>query len=797
MQLAHVRSSSVTPSLKPSRRVRMLLRTTTLSASVAGALSGAPAARAQHAAPMGGASPNVSQASPAKASRTAKPTPPAKPVQTDAATSSEQVTVTADRRSQSAQSLGSSISVLSGKTLAARNVNNVFDLQYQVPSLQVTPQFGSGQYEFSIRGVGFEDYASNNAPTVGLYVDEVAFPVPFETNGEIFDVQRVEVLRGPQGTLYGRNTTGGAINYVLNKPTTQTTGGLGVQYGDYNSAKVDGFLSGSLGPDVQVRIAGEAQEGGAWQNATNGDKLGDADRKSLRTLVDWEPTDTLKLELNVHGAVDRSDNYGTHLYAPNSALALLGEGPVTTGSSDRDTTTFGTSKAFASLIGIDAGSKPFEHIDTGGLNLRADEQLSVGTITNLFSYDYADRFEYDDFDASPLALADVAFRTRANTYADELRFTSPSNQRLTYVAGLYYARQFLADGYFGGFDQIYGVDTAVRYSQTVDTYSAFGQATYKLATRWSVIGGFRIEHEDRTLNDFSSYVLSGGVVTNPNAVVNQQSTEYTKPSGKFEVEYHPLDNDMVYAEVSRGVKSGGFTTYNSGTAPAVGTAPFKPETIWAYELGNKLNLPDEHLQFDASGFYYQYENQQIQSAVVNPTTGLVGSIINAPKSHLFGGEAEIRWTPLPHLHLTQSVSESIGRFDEFSSVLSAVRQGGIFVGVYANRAGEALPSPKFTANGSVAYDFDLGRYALTLEGDYSTRTTYYSLFGPLYNVAGYTLLNAHATFGPKNGRWSITALGQNILNKGYDVDRNYFDAGDDIATAGLPATWAVRATVNF
>lgn len=777
----------------------VLLRSTAFSASVAGALGGY-AARAQQVSPAASASSNLSQASPARASGTTKPAPSKQHVQTDTATSNkqvEQVTVTAERRSQSAQSLGASISVLSGQTLAARNVNDVFDLQYQVASLQVTPQFGSGQYEFAIRGVGFEDYASNNAPTVGLYVDEVAFPVPFETNGEIFDVQRVEVLRGPQGTLYGRNTTGGAINYVLNKPTADTTAGLDVQYGSYNAAKVDGFLSGSLGPDLQVRIAGESQEGGAWQNATNGDKLGDADRKSLRTLVDWEPTETLKLELNLHGAVDRSDNVGTHLYAPNSALAELGEGPVSYGSNDRYSTTWGTSKSFASLIGITPDSKPFEHIDTGGLSLRTDQWLPVGTLTNLFSYDYADRFEYDDFDASPLALADVAFRTRANTYADELRFTSPGNRPLTYVAGLYYAHQFLADGYFGGFEQIYGVDTAVRYAQLVNTYSAFGQATYRLTKRWSVIGGLRIEHEDRTLNDFSSYVLENGIVTNPGAVVNQQSTEYTKPSGRFEIEFRPVDNDMAYAEVSRGVKSGGFTTYNSGTAPAVGTAPFKPETIWAYELGNKLNLPEQHLQFDVSGFYYQYQNQQIQSAVVNPTTGLVGSIINAPKSHLFGGEAELRWEPLPHLHLTQSVSESIGRFDEFSSVLSAVRQGGIFVGAYANRAGEALPFPKFTANGSVAYDFDLGRYRLALEGDYSARTTYYSLFGPLYNVAGYTLFNAHATFGPKNGRWSITALGQNILNKGYDVDRNYFDAGDDIAVAGMPATWAVRASVNF
>jgi hypothetical protein len=305
----------------------------------------------------------------------------------------------------------------------------------------------------------------------------------------------------------------------------------------------------------------------------------------------------------------------------------------------------------------------------------------------------------------------------------------------------------------------------------------------------------RLEHEERKLNNFGSFFLVGGVVINPDNVASQ-TTSYTKPSGKAELQYVPFTDDMIYAEVSRGIKSGGFTTYNDGT-PKVGTAPFQPEEVWAYEIGNKLDVPAANLRLNISAFYYQYHNEQIQGAVLNSTTGLIGSIIDAPRSHLYGGEFEADWTPIANLTLSQTAGEAVGAFDDFSLLGPAYVKNGQFYAKPVSRDGEALPFPKFTANGSVTYKIPFERYFLTTSVDYSLRTTYNSLFGSLYNVAGYTLVNAHATFGPNNGKWSVTAFGQNILNKQYDIDRNYFDAGDDIATAGLPATYGVRATINF
>ena len=711
----------------------------------------------------------------------------------------EQITVTSERRTQSAQSIGSSISVISSKTLLERNVNDVFDLQYLTPSLQVTPQFGSGQPSFAIRGLGFDDYSSNNAPTVGIYEDEVALPVSFATNEQSFDIQRVEVLRGPQGTLYGRNTTGGAINYILNKPTEDLLGGLDVQYGRFDSSKVDGFVSGPLSDRVQFRLAGETQHGGSFQFNRDGDGsvLGDVNRNALRLLLDAEVTNTLKVELNLHGSHDRSDANGLHLYAPlNAVNDLVPSAPIEPADTDRYATGWGTSTIFADEIGIQPNQKPFSHVDTAGTSLRADQTLSFATLTDLASEDYAQRTEYDNFDASSQSIADVYYNSRADVFANELRLTSRGNGPFSWVGGIYYSNQFLSDIYRSGFDDIYGLEGNVHYSQTVNTISGFGQANYKFTRALTLIGGVRIEHESRRLNNFTSQFLAADVLTNPDDSIGPRSTDYTLPSGKVELDYDPFRNDLLYASVSRGIKSGGYTTYNSPD-PAASTQPFQPEKLWAYEIGNKLELPRQRLRLNVSAFYYDYHDQQVQSEVVNPTVGPIGIIVNAPRSHLYGGELQADWTPLRNLVLTQSAGWATGQFDVFNATVGDTLSNGIYSPVFADRKGDSLPAPKITLNGSISYRWDLGRFDLVTEGDYSLRTTDRSLFGTLYNVAGYTLFNTAFTLSPKNGRWSLAAFGQNILDKQYDVTRNFFVVGDDIALAGLPATWGVRLSVNY
>src|ERR1700735_3113264 len=177
----------------------------------------------------------------------------------------EEVVVTAQRRQESVQNVGIAISVLSGESLAAKSVTYVNDLQNATPSLQVEPAFGSGQPNFRIRGVGFSDYTSNNASPVGVSIDDVAYALPIQTQGQLFDIDRVEILRGPQGTLYGRNTTGGEVNFITNRPTAEKHAGFSLEYGSHNEVDAEGFVSGTIAPELTGRLSVATEQGGAWQ----------------------------------------------------------------------------------------------------------------------------------------------------------------------------------------------------------------------------------------------------------------------------------------------------------------------------------------------------------------------------------------------------------------------------------------------------------------------------------------------------------------------------------------------------
>ncbi|PYD70864.1 TonB-dependent receptor [Komagataeibacter swingsii] len=706
----------------------------------------------------------------------------------------ENVIVTSERRAQSAQNIPSSISVISSKVLENRNINNVFDLQYATPSLQVQPSYGSGQYTYTIRGVGFSGYSSNNSPTVGIYIDEVANPVPFGINGMMFDMQRVEVLRGPQGTLYGRNSTGGAINYITNKPTDTLKGGIAAQYGRFNDTKIDGYISGPITDKLRFRFATETQQGGAWQyNPEARESLGNVSRGAARLLLDYMPSDTLKFEYNLHGSIDRSDANGVHAWTPITSLSKTDPIQV---SPDRYATTWGTSPAFAKEIGISPNTTPFSHIDTGGTNLRMEKKLPGFTITDLASYDYMQRNEYDNFDDSSLSLADVSFKTRASVFSNELRFSSNTGGRLHWIAGVYYGHQWLNDRYQSGFTNLYKTDGDVRYSQVVNTISGFGQLTYDITPKLHIVGGFRMEHESRHLDNVYAHYIVNNVITNPNNYVGQRTQSYTLPSAKFSIEYNPIHNDMAYFTFSKGVKSGGFTLYNSNNVAAM-TEPFKPENLFSYEIGNKIIIPKYNIRFNADFFYYDYFDRQVQAETVNPNTGGIGIYVNAPRSHEYGGEYEFEWSPIPGLNISQSGAYVTGAYDQFTEVTGAIKgSDGLYTARVENMAGKGISVPHFMANGSVDYTWPIGKYNLNTGMNYSVRTTNWSP-NPVDTIAGYTLWGAYMSIAPRQGHWKFEAIGENIFNKQYDVTRGYFVSGDYIGLAGRPATWYVRVRGDF
>jgi outer membrane receptor protein involved in Fe transport len=697
----------------------------------------------------------------------------------------EEVVVTAQRREQVAQDVGIALSVIGADDLAQRGITNVNQLQNATPSLDIEPAFGSGAAQFRLRGVGFQDYATNNTPTVGVYVNEVAYPVPIMTQGLIFDVQRVEVLRGPQGTLYGRNTTGGAINFITGMPTAEVTAGASVEFGRFEALKAEGFIAGPIYDNVRARLSLGTEKGGAWQhNRETGETIGDADKLASRLLIDFDLTENLGVLVDVHAGYDKSENIG--LYLTEDFPTRFGAGPLIPADRDNTATGWSISPTLVRDTPLELGDKPGKDNVTYGASANIDWELGAVRLTNIAAYDFLQREEYGDYDASSSIAADVYFGSKVKVWSNELRLASNTDGPLQWVAGVYVSKQLLRERYFSDFLDNYGLTARVMYSQEVTSASVFGQAEYAFNDQWKLIGGLRYEEETRKLMDFTS--AFAGATALPQTSVE---TEMDPITGKLALEFKPMDNVLIYASASKGVKSGGFTTYNTANAAAI--AAFKPETLWAYELGFKTN-PTANLQLNGAAFFYDYEDQQVLSARLT-ANGLVGSFVNAPKSEIWGGELELIWAPVAGLTITQSASYKDGEFKEFRDLdVPATRAAG--TEVYVDKSGQEIPFGKWTYGGSIAYSADVRDFVVRSELNYSWRDDQVSWLGERYDVPAYWLVNASIGLTPADGPWGASVWVRNLFDEDYDLTRNFFTEAE-VGQRGAPRTYGVRLTYAY
>jgi len=720
----------------------------------------------------------------------------------------EKVVVTAQRRPQQAQGIGIALTPVTGDTLRKQGINTVNGLENITPSLEIENQFGSGQPSFTIRGLGFRDYATNNTPTVGIYVDEVAYPIPVMTQGVLYDVQRVEVLRGPQATLYGRNTTGGAVNIISNKPSPEFGGGFQVEYGHFDEARAEGFLNAPISDSVSTRLSVATHQGGAWQvNRETGEELGDADKLAGRAQVDFNLGGGFDLLLNVHGYRDQSDGVGKQLFVDFVGNPLAAPADRHTGR----LTSWGTDPLFAAVVGIAPDAKPFRDNEGFGFSATANADVSIGTLTYIGAFEHIDRREYNDFDGLTEGYADVFFVSDADVQTHELRLRSNDEGPLQWIVGAYYSTEDLAEVYNSGFAASFGPGfETVRtpYDQEVETLSFFGQAEYKLTQDLNAIVGLRWEQEERDLFNLGTFIVPFGDLNLGTCTVPfdagtcttdflSRSLSTDEVTGKAALEYQVTEDALLYASVSRGIKSGGFTAYNTLNPAAVD--PFVPEELWAYEIGFKSDWADDTVRLNGAVFYYDYTNQQVQSAIwaaVPPASNtLVGKIVNAPESEIYGGELELIWKAAPELTITQALGYKHGEFVEFLDANFAVPFGTI------DRSGQDIGFPELSYSGGVTYDRQtpLG-FAYTAHIDYSFRDEQsFPLLGPAFTLDSYWLANAYIAIKPDGWNWEFALWGRNIFDEDYEETRNTFVAGttDDFSVPGQPATYGVRVAADF
>lgn len=713
----------------------------------------------------------------------------AEPAAADANTLGE-VVVTAQRKEESAQNVGIALSVISGDELADKAITNVTGLQNAIPSLQVEPAFGGGQPQFRIRGVGFLDYTSNNASPIGVSLDDVAFALPIQTAGQLFDVNRIEVLRGPQGTLYGRNTTGGQINFISNRPTADTHAGLTVEYGSHNEVNAEGYVSGSIAEGLLGRLSVATEQGGEWQrNRDTGQRLGNRDKIAGRGQLEWKPQDAIDLRLDFHLAEDKSDETGLYLLKPYTRTNPLGVVTTTIpADTSRYVTDWNLNPAFASLTGLRPGSKPGVDNSNNGVDLSANIDFGGAKLTSISAYNRMIRREYGDWDATQYHDSDEFFRSDLDVFSQEVRVASTGDERLGWVAGVFYSDLDLHEKFYSDFTDAKNIGgiALTQYEQEARSFGEFGQATYRFNEALKATLGVREDHETRELIGLNTGFLVPDIPSFTGGAISHSITS-NLPSGKFEIDYTPQPGTLVYESVSRGVKSGGFTAHNTVAAPVA--EPFEPEKLTAYEVGIKSDVTSM-LRLDAAAFYYRYKGEQVLGKVFDAVSqSYVGKFVNAD-SRLAGGEVELEWRPLAGLSISEYAGFVEGYFTNKVLDSNAVDYNG-----------RPLSVPKWSLGGDVSYGWDLGGYRLTAESNYSFHDTYsqfYLLGSSDFTIPKYWLANASISLSPASGApWTVSLWGRNIFNKSYDVTRNFFLPGTEVAQAGEPATFGIRVSYKY
>lgn len=710
----------------------------------------------------------------------------------DPATSVDDIIVTAQRREQASQKVGVALNVLSGEELTEKGVSVVNDIENTVPNLEVDSQFGGGQPQFRIRGIGATQYSANNTSSTGIYVDEVAHPYTITTQGAMFDVARIEVLRGPQGTLYGRNTTGGAVNIITNAPTVDTRAGLTAEYANYDYFKVEGYVSGQIAPGLLGRLAATTEQGGAWQfSRDTGEELGDRDKSAIRGRLTWDLGPQATADLTATYMVDKSDGLGLRLrgpYAPGAGQV----GPTIPTDTAWRVTGWQLSPALAAVSGRSVGDKPGRDNNGFDINLKVRADLGWADLTALTAYQTFKRSEYNDWDGTRYQESDVYFYNDLNVLSQELRLASNGEGRWDWLVGVHAADENIDGGFYTQFRGLAGLINT-PYTQHVQAAGIFTHNSFAFTDQFRLIAGLRYEYEERGLKTSGTTVAPA--IAGPSLAYNNEMSEV---SGRLGLEYDLTDSALLYASVARGVKSGGFTTYNATSA-----TPFRPEIVIAYEVGLKSDWFDNRLRANGALFFYDYKDQQIQGIEYDRTAGRLGKITNVPKSKIYGGEIELAFTPFTGLTITQAYGYKEGEYSEFFAVNDAATaaanpaNGPWDVIISTDRSGEPLQFPKYTWSGSVGYDWSMAGWALRAETNYYQRDDIYNASSASV-LAGYTVWNGSVTVGPENANWRFSLWGKNLGSEHYDETRNGFNgSARPTMSPNPPRTWGVRLNVSY
>ncbi|MEX6723735.1 TonB-dependent receptor [Parapedomonas caeni] len=703
----------------------------------------------------------------------------------------QEMVVTATRREAAIQDIGIAVTALGSEAMEDLAITDPNDLTSVVPGFSFTDTGSPVVGLISIRGVSQNDFAGHLEAPNSFYIDEVYLPAISATSQKMFDVQRVEVLKGPQGTLFGRNATGGLLHVVTNKPTDELDGYASIAVAERDSVTFEGAVGGPLSDTVKARIAAYRSKSDGYYKNDIGPDLNEENVVAARGHIQFTPNEQLDILISAdYYKLKPSTTGGAYATAgtPNAdglGVPLPGE-PTSFGYTDADgdpfTGSFDEPGRVAKRMWSTTGHVSY---DFGSV-----------VLTSLTAYSEVDSDYREDNDLSPVPFTVFTQRADSTNFSQELRL-SGSTDKMNWTTGVYYLD---IDGtYNQGFAvQYFGAAMLADYSLSTKSWSVFGQVDYELSPTVTVVSGLRWTRDKKnyhytqsctntdstgvTLPDACGMLFAPAPGTMAEAGTINDSHAENGWSGRLELDWRPVDGLLLYGSISRGYKAFNYNAGFAGLAPVAGVR-FKGEKLTAFEVGNKLDFWDRKARFNLSAFYYDYKDFQAFDQ-----RGLNFTLYNTDAT-IYGADAEFTVQPGAGLTL----------YAGLSLLHTKVEDVPIGTG-FRDRQATQSPDVTLSLMATKAFELSIGTVRATLNGVYTDE--FYSQLSnaPVTLVPSNWLVNARIAYTDPRERFELAVFVKNLMDdnrKIYAFDITGAPLGLVENNYGEPRQFGVEAKVNF
>jgi iron complex outermembrane receptor protein len=741
----------------------------------------------------------------------------------------EEIVVTAQKREETVQTVANVVNVFSAEDVQDLGIREPRDIAVQTPGL-LTKNGPNGLVTvgFYMRGVGINDFTGTVDSSVGVYVDEVFKASPDMLNFAIFDVERVEVLKGPQGTLYGRNSTGGAVNIITARPTEELEGYVRAGYANYDTFTWEGAVSGPITDTLLGRISIAGQESGSdsgfSHNRLTGNTLGDNDSIAVRGQLLWQPSDTFDARLIYNFGEQEGEQPLLETVSALDPVALAngqmrvcqpviqgrraeGQCVHATGYFDPDNDRFDS----------DADVDPTLKIETHAVTLQMNWHLPRFTVTSITGYEDFDKLQTQDIDSTPFAAGNnETIDNEIEAFSQEIRLTSDDSWPFSWILGAFYSDSSI--DWWQTIDlSAIAIPTSNGAKQDTESWAVFAHASVPIMEKFELEGGVRFTHEERDWVGGSFVGTFRGIEQGLASGIPPLSALPIPPGGTLEgfqpgspmdfdntleednvdfrvaLKYHHTDDLMFYVSVSEGFRSGGVSSAVIFSQGAL--EPFGVESLRAYEGGFKMNLAGGAAQLNASAYYYDFEDYQ---ATFVRATEVSARLQNAGDVEIYGIEASLKWLVTENLFLEAGINWMENEITDTDVILPPL-DGGPATTIEGN---EIANAPSYTINGRARYEFPEFQGLLPYaQVDFTVVDDHY--LEPnnraVLREDGYFLLNGRIGFRQEGRGWEAAAWVKNLTNE------KYLTAAQDIILAlgfaervqGLPRTYGIEVGYRF